>query len=44
VTFLIPPFAMLWGALFLGEAITPPMLAGCALILGGTAAVLRPTA
>jgi len=43
VTFLIPPFGMLWGALFLGEAITPPMLAGCALILGGTAAVLRPT-
>jgi drug/metabolite transporter (DMT)-like permease len=37
VTFLIPPFGVLWGALFLGEAITPSMLAGCAVILLGTA-------
>lgn len=44
VTFLIPAFGMLWGALFLGESITLPMLAGCALIVGGTAAVLRPPA
>jgi drug/metabolite transporter (DMT)-like permease len=42
VTFLIPVFGMTWGALFLGETITLPMLAGCALIVGGTAAVLRP--
>jgi drug/metabolite transporter (DMT)-like permease len=37
VTFLIPAFAMLWGALVLGEAVTPAMLAGCAVILAGTA-------
>jgi drug/metabolite transporter (DMT)-like permease len=37
VTFLIPAFAMLWGALVLGEAVTAPMLAGCAVILAGTA-------
>ncbi|MFY9512523.1 MAG: DMT family transporter [Rubrivivax sp.] len=37
VTFLIPAFAMLWGALFLGETLTLAMLAGCAVILFGTA-------
>ena len=37
VTFLIPAFGMLWGALFLGEAVTGAMLAGCAIILAGTA-------
>lgn len=37
VTFLIPAFAMLWGALILGEAVTLTMLAGCAVILVGTA-------
>jgi drug/metabolite transporter (DMT)-like permease len=37
VTFLIPGFAVLWGALFLGEALTPAMLLGCAVILLGTA-------
>jgi len=36
VTFLIPVFGMLWGAVFLGEAITANMLAGCAVILVGT--------
>lgn len=36
VTFLIPVFGMLWGAIFLGEQITGNMLAGCAVILGGT--------
>lgn len=41
VTFLIPVFGMLWGALFLGEAITPVMAAGCALVLAGTALILR---
>jgi drug/metabolite transporter (DMT)-like permease len=40
VTFLIPLFGMLWGALFLGEAITPVMAAGCALVLAGTALIL----
>ena len=37
VTFLIPAFAMLWGWLFLGEQPTGAMLAGCAVILLGTA-------
>jgi len=37
VTFLIPAFGMLWGALFLQEAVTSAMLAGCAIILLGTA-------
>lgn len=37
VTFMIPAFAMLWGNLFLGENVTLTMLAGCAVILGGTA-------
>ncbi|HUG13212.1 MAG TPA: DMT family transporter [Opitutaceae bacterium] len=36
VTFLLPPFGMLWGFLFLGEAITLRMLGGCALVLAGT--------
>jgi drug/metabolite transporter (DMT)-like permease len=37
VTLLIPAFAMAWGWLFLNEQPTPPMLAGCAVILLGTA-------
>lgn len=37
VTFLIPAFAVLWGALFLGERLTLPMVAGCATVLLGTA-------
>ena len=37
VTFLIPPFAMAWGALFLGEALTARMIAGAAIVLAGTA-------
>jgi drug/metabolite transporter (DMT)-like permease len=37
VTFLIPVFGLLWGALFLGEMVTPTMLAGCAIVLLGTA-------
>ena len=37
VTFLIPVFGILWGALFLGEAVTPRMLGGCTVILCGTA-------
>jgi drug/metabolite transporter (DMT)-like permease len=36
VTYLVPPFAMLWAGVFLGEAVTPGMLALCALILLGT--------
>lgn len=39
VTFLIPLFGVLWGALVLGEALTPSMLAGGAVIVLGTALV-----
>ena len=37
VTFLIPPLAMLWGWLFLGELPTGGMLLGGAVVLLGTA-------
>jgi drug/metabolite transporter (DMT)-like permease len=39
VAFLIPVFGMLWGALLLGETVTLTMLAGCSVILLGTALV-----
>jgi drug/metabolite transporter (DMT)-like permease len=45
VTFLIPAFAVLWGWMSLGEALTPAMLLGCAVILVGTGlatGVLKP--
>ena len=45
VTYLIPIFAIAWGSLFLGEAITWPLLAGCAVVFLGTAlatGILRP--
>jgi drug/metabolite transporter (DMT)-like permease len=41
VTFLMPVFGMLWGALILDEAITWPMIVGTAIILVGTALVLK---
>jgi drug/metabolite transporter (DMT)-like permease len=41
VTYLIPVFGVLWGALFLGEVLTAPMLAGGALVILGTVFVLR---
>lgn len=41
VTYLIPLFGMVWGALFLREPITAAMLAGCACILGGVAVTTR---
>jgi len=37
VTFLIPAFAVVWGAMFLGETLTIRMVIGCAMILVGTA-------
>ncbi|HET9553942.1 MAG TPA: DMT family transporter [Anaeromyxobacteraceae bacterium] len=37
VTFLIPPFALAWAALFLGEPVTPRTIAGAAVVLAGTA-------
>jgi len=36
VSFLIPAFGVLWGALFLGEPFTPQLALGCAIILVGT--------
>lgn len=41
VTYLIPLFGVLWGALFLGETLTLPMLAGGVLVVLGTVLVLR---
>ena len=37
VTFLIPVFGLLWGAMFLGEALTLAMMLGCTVIVFGTA-------
>ena len=39
VTFLIPIFASLWGALFINEAVTASMLIGGTIILLGLAYV-----
>jgi drug/metabolite transporter (DMT)-like permease len=36
VTYLVPAFAVLWGAVFLHETITGAMVIGCAIILLGT--------
>jgi drug/metabolite transporter (DMT)-like permease len=41
VTFLIPVFGTLWGALFLGEPVGMSTLAGGALIIAATALVLE---
>jgi drug/metabolite transporter (DMT)-like permease len=40
VAFLIPVFGILWGALVLGETVTPAMLGGGAVVLLGTALVV----
>jgi drug/metabolite transporter (DMT)-like permease len=37
VTYLIPIFAVVWGGIFLGERLTLPLVAGCAVIFIGTA-------
>jgi drug/metabolite transporter (DMT)-like permease len=37
VTFLIPVFGLLWGALFLREPLSPAMVGGVLLVLAGTA-------
>ena len=39
MTFLVPIFGTLWGALFLGEQITISTMAGCGVVLAGTALV-----
>ena len=41
VTYLIPLFAMLWGALFLAEPVTLAMAGGAALVILGTLLVLE---
>ena len=41
VTYLIPLFAMLWGALLLAEPVTLPMACGAALVMIGTVLVLK---
>lgn len=40
VTFLIPAFAVIWGALFLHEPVDAHMLLACGVILSGTALVV----
>lgn len=37
VTFLVPLFAVTWGGMWLGEALTPRMIAGGVVVLAGTA-------
>jgi drug/metabolite transporter (DMT)-like permease len=37
VTYLVPVFGMVWGLVFLHEAITPGMVVACGVILMGTA-------
>jgi drug/metabolite transporter (DMT)-like permease len=37
VTFLVPIFAVAWGGLFLGETLSWPLVAGCAVVFAGTA-------
>ena len=41
VTFIMPALGLVWGVLFLDETVTPAMVAGVALIVAGSAAVLR---
>src|SRR5205823_13633511 len=41
VTYLIPIFGVLWGWLFLGEALSAPMIAGALVVIAGTVLVLR---
>lgn len=41
VTYLIPIFGVLWGALFLGEALSFSMVAGALIVIAGTVLVLR---
>lgn len=45
VTYLVPIFAVAWGGIFLGETLSWPVVAGCAVVFLGTAlatGVLRP--
>ena len=42
ITFIIPVFSMGWGALLLGEQITPGMVLGCSIMIAGTLLVISP--
>ena len=45
VTYLVPIFAVAWGGLFLGETLSWPLVAGCAVVFLGTAlatGIVRP--
>lgn len=43
VTLLVPPFGLFWGAILLGEPLTPSMLAGLLVILASVALItIRP--
>jgi drug/metabolite transporter (DMT)-like permease len=45
VTYLVPIFAVAWGGIFLGETLSWPVVAGCAVVFAGTAlatGVIRP--
>ncbi len=42
VTQMIPIFGVLWGALWLGERVTPVMLLGAGMVLFSTVMILRP--
>lgn len=42
ITFIIPVFSMGWGALLLGEQITPGMILGCSIMIAGTLLVISP--
>ncbi|HUQ75293.1 MAG TPA: DMT family transporter [Burkholderiales bacterium] len=41
VTYLIPVFGLVWGALFLGEPLSATMIAGAVIVVAGTVLVLR---
>jgi drug/metabolite transporter (DMT)-like permease len=41
VTYLIPIFGVLWGVLFLGEALSAAMIVGALVVIAGTVLVLR---
>ena len=41
VTYLIPAFGVLWGALFLGEALSFHVVAGALVVIAGTVLALR---
>ncbi|WP_207922288.1 DMT family transporter [Saccharopolyspora terrae] len=43
VTLLVPPFGLVWGAVFLREPLTPSMLVGLVIVLASVALITRRT-